>query len=158
MLGVDTPSGYADTQYVSNISLAQLVNEDNCQCYACHQVQLPDALALLQATPGQWIMGSLSSIALVLLGGGLGLACTSLLVLWLVTRDSSSAPDQLLGESEVLSDGMDTDGDITDDESPSAPQMPSEMQGHKLPVWLPCCSVCTRLWLCNGCAPCRLWG
>ncbi|KAL3142851.1 hypothetical protein ABBQ38_003144 [Trebouxia sp. C0009 RCD-2024] len=81
------------------------------------------------ATPGQWIMGSLSSIALLLLGGGVSLACTSLLVLWLVTRDSSSAPDQLLGEPEAPSDGMDTDGDITDDESPSAPQMPSEMQG-----------------------------
>lgn len=158
MLGVDMLSEHADTQIVSNISFAQLANKDGCRCYTRHQVQLPDALPLLQATPGQWIMGSLSSIALLLLGGGVSLACTSLLVLWLVTRDSSSAPDQLLGEPEAPSDGMDTDGDITDDESPSAPQMPSEMQGHMLQVWLQRCFDCACLWFCKECAQCRLWG
>ena len=88
---------------------------------------------------------SLFSIA----GGSLG--CISLLGLWFVTKDSSSAPRRPAGNYGLPSDGLDTDEDISDDESASAPEMPSEMQGEKLQIMIRSWSggsCLVRNWFC----------
>lgn len=66
-----------------------------------------------------------------MVGGSLG--CILLLSLWFLSKDSSTTPGQA-AEKSWVPNGVDTDGEISEDESASAPELPSEMQGHKLQV------------------------
>ena len=71
-----------------------------------------------------------------MVGGSLG--CASLLGLWFVTKDSSSASHSPAGKSRSPSENGSDEDMSDDDEPPSAPQMPPEMRGEKLHLrsWL----------------------
>lgn len=92
------------------------------------QLRLGLLSRLLSLTrPGNWVAWSLMSISVFSMVGG-SLGCILLLSLWFLSKDSSTTPGQA-AEKSWVPNGVDTDGEISEDESASAPELPSEMQG-----------------------------